>query len=62
MQKQFDCGITIGNDGEQPRVGFQTYMPMRMDGFGGATVRGLPKDMDRFPKAAELVFAAVGNS
>jgi 5-methyltetrahydropteroyltriglutamate--homocysteine methyltransferase len=62
VQKQFDCGITIGNDGEQPRVGFQTYMPMRMDGFGGATVRGLPTDFDRFPKVAELVVAAIGNS
>ncbi len=29
------AGIDIGNDGEQQRVGFQTYVPQRMSGFGG---------------------------
>ena len=27
------------NDGEQPRVGFQTYVPQRMKGFGGESKR-----------------------
>ena len=30
---QMDAGIDVGNDGEQRRVGFQTYVPQRMTGF-----------------------------
>src|SRR5438445_2640080 len=32
--KQLDAGIDIGNDGEQPRVGFSTYVARRLRGFG----------------------------
>ena len=35
MQKQHEAGVDIANDGEQGRVGFQTYIPQRMTGFGG---------------------------
>ena len=35
VARQAAAGIDIGNDGEQPRVGFQTYVPQRMSGFGG---------------------------
>src|SRR5689334_12815913 len=35
VKKQMDAGIDIGNDGEQRRIGFQTYVPQRMTGFGG---------------------------
>ncbi len=35
VEKQVSAGIDIGNDGEQQRVGFQTYVPQRMSGFGG---------------------------
>ena len=35
VERQLAAGIDIGNDGEQPRVGFQTYVPQRMKGFGG---------------------------
>jgi len=37
--KQIAAGIDIVNDGEQPRVGFQTYVGQRLDGFGGASRR-----------------------
>src|SRR2546429_7887052 len=32
--KQLRVGIDIGNDGEQPRVGFSTYVARRMRGWG----------------------------
>ena len=35
MEKQRWAGVDIANDGEQGRVGFQTYVPKRMSGFGG---------------------------
>ena len=34
VEKQAQAGIDIGNDGEQQRVGFQTYVAHRMSGFG----------------------------
>ncbi len=37
VDKQREAGIDIGNDGEQQRVGFQTYVPQRMSGFGGVS-------------------------
>ena len=39
VAKQLEVGIDIGNNGEQPRVGFQTYVASRMQGFGGASAR-----------------------
>ena len=39
VAKQKEAGIDIGNDGEQQRVGFQTYVPQRMSGFGGESKR-----------------------
>src|ERR1700739_2827695 len=35
VQKQVAAGIDIGNDGEQRRIGFQTFFPERMSGFAG---------------------------
>jgi 5-methyltetrahydropteroyltriglutamate--homocysteine methyltransferase len=49
IQKQVDAGVDIGNDGEQPRIGFQTYVPQRMRGFGGESKRPTPWDMREFP-------------
>ena len=39
VDKQKAAGIDIGNDGEQQRVGFQTYVPQRMTGFAGVSKR-----------------------
>ena len=47
--KQKAAGIDIGNDGEQQRIGFQTYVPQRMKGFGGESKRPTPQDMREFP-------------
>lgn len=55
IQKQLDAGVDIGNDGEQPRVGFQTYVPQRMRGFGGESKRPIPWDMREFPDFAAIM-------
>ena len=49
IEKQLEAGVDIGNDGEQPRIGFQTYVPQRMTGFGGESKRPTPQDMREFP-------------
>jgi 5-methyltetrahydropteroyltriglutamate--homocysteine methyltransferase len=54
VKKQAESGIDIGNDGEEARVGFQTYVCTRMSGFGGVSQRKMLTDMVRFPKYAEM--------
>src|SRR5262245_60611455 len=54
VKKQLDSGIDIGNDGEEARVGFQTYVTVRMSGFGGVSNRKMLTDMVKFPKYAEM--------
>jgi len=49
LQGQMQAGIDIVSDGEQPRVGFSMYIPLRMEGFGGESVRPTPRDLDDFP-------------
>src|SRR5262249_47618964 len=49
VQKQVEVGVDVGNDGEQPRVGFQTYVERRMRGFGGESKRPLSLDLAEFP-------------
>jgi 5-methyltetrahydropteroyltriglutamate--homocysteine methyltransferase len=55
VQKQLESGVDIGNDGEQPRIGFQTYVPQRMKGFGGESKRPTPQDMREFPDFVQLM-------
>ena len=49
VAKQREAGIDIGNDGEQQRVGFQTYVPQRMSGFGGVSKRRRGREFEEFP-------------
>ncbi|MGB9390231.1 MAG: hypothetical protein WCB70_09615, partial [Xanthobacteraceae bacterium] len=49
VNKQKDAGIDIGNDGEQQRVGFQTYVPARMAGFAGESKRRRGREFEEFP-------------
>jgi 5-methyltetrahydropteroyltriglutamate--homocysteine methyltransferase len=49
VTKQAESGIDIGNDGEQQRVAFQTYMAARMSGFGGESKRRVGKDFVEHP-------------
>jgi 5-methyltetrahydropteroyltriglutamate--homocysteine methyltransferase len=54
VARQKAAGVDIGNDGEQQRVGFQTYVPERMSGFGGESKRPRPRDLNDFPEIAEM--------
>jgi len=49
ISRQLDAGVDVGNDGEQPRVGFSTYPARRMRGFGGASKRRMSRDMAEHP-------------
>ncbi len=51
---QLECGIDVGNDGEQPRESFFTYVRYRMSGFGGESPRPAVQDVVAFPTFAEL--------
>jgi 5-methyltetrahydropteroyltriglutamate--homocysteine methyltransferase len=53
LQKQHEAGVDISNDGEQGRVGFQTYVPQRMSGFGGESKRPSPPEFTQFPLFAK---------
>jgi 5-methyltetrahydropteroyltriglutamate--homocysteine methyltransferase len=50
VAKLAEAGIDIGNDGEQQRVGFQTYVPQRMSGFGGVSKRRRGREFEEFPE------------
>ena len=49
VRQQLAAGVDIGNDGEQPRVGFSTYPARRMRGFGGESKRRLALDQIDHP-------------
>jgi 5-methyltetrahydropteroyltriglutamate--homocysteine methyltransferase len=55
VERQAAAGIDIGNDGEQQRVGFQTYVAQRMSGFAGESKRRRPRDYDEFPELLEVL-------
>jgi len=51
---QVAAGIDIGNDGEQARESFVTYVQHRMTGFGGTSQRPLMRDLREHPDFLEL--------
>src|ERR1700678_1661545 len=53
IAKEAEAGIDVGNDGEQQRVGFQTYVPRRMFGFAGESKRRRGRDFEEFPALVE---------
>jgi 5-methyltetrahydropteroyltriglutamate--homocysteine methyltransferase len=53
VEAQVAAGVDIGNDGEQQRVGFQTYIPERMSGFAGESKRKVGKDFQEVPELIE---------
>src|SRR5687767_5430162 len=55
VTKQLEVGIDVGNDGEQPRAGFSTYVARRMRGFGGESKRLPARDIAEFPDYAALL-------
>jgi 5-methyltetrahydropteroyltriglutamate--homocysteine methyltransferase len=50
LEKQAGAGVDIVNDGEQGRVGFQTYVTQRMSGFGGVSKRPYAKEFVEYPQ------------
>jgi len=56
LRRQIDAQIDIVNDGEQPRVGFQTYVAQRLEGYGGASERDGFQDMVEHPEFLEMLF------
>ena len=55
VEKQAAAGIDVANDGEQQRVGFQTYVPQRMSGFAGESKRRRGRDFEEFPELVTLL-------
>jgi 5-methyltetrahydropteroyltriglutamate--homocysteine methyltransferase len=51
---QHAAGIDIGNDGEQARESFFTYVQHRMTGFGDASQRPVMRDLAEHPDFLEL--------
>jgi 5-methyltetrahydropteroyltriglutamate--homocysteine methyltransferase len=57
IRAQVKAGVDIGNDGEQSRVGFQTYVPRCMCGFGGESRRPPARDQLDFPSYVRQIAA-----
>jgi 5-methyltetrahydropteroyltriglutamate--homocysteine methyltransferase len=55
VAKQLDSGVDVGNDGEEARVGFQTYVSVRLSGWGGVSERLGMTDIVKFPKYGEML-------
>jgi 5-methyltetrahydropteroyltriglutamate--homocysteine methyltransferase len=55
VEAQARAGIDIGNDGEQQRVGFQTYVPQRMAGFAGESMRRRGREFEEFPELVQYL-------
>jgi 5-methyltetrahydropteroyltriglutamate--homocysteine methyltransferase len=55
VRAQVDAGIDVGNDGEQGRESFVTYVQHRMTGFGGVSERSLMRDLLDHPDFLDLV-------
>jgi 5-methyltetrahydropteroyltriglutamate--homocysteine methyltransferase len=60
LEKQAEAGIDIVNDGEQGRVGFQTYVTQRMSGFGGVSKRPYGKEFIEYPQFTQRMMERLG--
>lgn len=48
VRRQLEVGVDVGNDGEQPRESFFTYVQHRLSGFGGQSERPIMRDIVRY--------------
>lgn len=55
VAKQLESGVDVGSDGEAARVGFQTYVSVRLSGWGGVSPRKGMTDIAKFPRYGELL-------
>ena len=60
--QQLAVGIDVGNNGEQPRESFVTYVQHRLSGFGGTGQRPVMRDLVHFPSFVELKFPEFGRT
>jgi 5-methyltetrahydropteroyltriglutamate--homocysteine methyltransferase len=60
LEKQAEAGVDIVNDGEQGRVGFQTYVTQRMSGFGGVSKRPYGKEFIEYPQFTKRMMERLG--
>lgn len=54
VQQQIASNVDVINDGEQPRVGFQTYVGQRLQGFGGVSAREPFTDFANYPDFGQV--------
>jgi 5-methyltetrahydropteroyltriglutamate--homocysteine methyltransferase len=54
VARQLEVGIDIGNDGEQPRESFFTYVQHCMSGFAGIGQRPIMRDIVHFQSFLEI--------
>ena len=54
IRKQRGAGIDVGNNGEQARESFFTYVQHRLSGYGGESDRPLMRDIIAFPSFLNL--------
>jgi 5-methyltetrahydropteroyltriglutamate--homocysteine methyltransferase len=60
LERQAQAGIDVVNDGEQGRVGFQTYVTQRMSGFGGVSKRPYGKEFIEYPQFTKRMMERLG--
>ena len=53
VDRQLEVGIDVGNDGEQSRESFFTYVQHRLSGFAGESDRPVMRDLMTFPSFIE---------
>jgi 5-methyltetrahydropteroyltriglutamate--homocysteine methyltransferase len=54
IEQQRVAGIDVGNDGEQSRESFFTYVRHRLTGFGEESDRPIMRDLVRYPSFVQL--------
>jgi 5-methyltetrahydropteroyltriglutamate--homocysteine methyltransferase len=54
VEQQIRAGIDVGNDGEQPRESFATYVQHRLSGFAGESTRPVMRDITHYPSFLTL--------
>src|SRR5690349_17559131 len=54
VTQQLKAGVDVGNDGEQGRESFFTYVQHRMSGFAGESQRPVMKDIIHYRSFLEL--------
>src|SRR5271156_1746818 len=59
IQKQLEAGIDVGNNGEQSRESFFTYVQHRMTGFGGRSERPIMRDLVRYQSFRKMLAPVV---